>query len=110
MFEIVRSAIQFASLGGMEWVILIAIIIALFVGVKKIPELARSFGRASGEFEKAKIEMRTEIQRVKTGSNDEREKLESVATKLGIDHVDKNDEQLRKAIEEDLSKNKSSST
>jgi sec-independent protein translocase protein TatA len=110
MFEIVRSAIQFASLGGMEWVILIAIIIALFVGVKKIPELARSFGRASGEFEKAKIEMRKEIQRVKTGSNDEREKLESVATKLGIDYVDKNDEQLRKAIEEDLSKNKSSST
>jgi sec-independent protein translocase protein TatA len=94
----------------MEWVILIAIIIALFVGVKKIPELARSFGRASGEFEKAKIEMRKEIQRVKTGSNDEREKLESVATKLGIDYVDKNDEQLRKAIEEDLSKNKSSST
>jgi sec-independent protein translocase protein TatA len=110
MFEIVRSAIQFASLGGMEWVILIAIIIALFVGVKKIPELARSFGRASGEFEKAKIEMRKEIQRVKTGSNEEREKLESVATKLGIDYVDKNDEQLRKAIEEDLSKNKSSST
>lgn len=110
MFEIVRSAIQFVSLGGMEWVILIAIIIALFVGVKKIPELARSFGRASGEFEKAKIEMRKEIQRVKTGSNDEREKLETVATKLGIDYVDKNDEQLRKAIEEDLSKNKSSST
>ena len=110
MLEIVRSAIQFVSLGGMEWVILIAIIIALFVGVKKIPELARSFGRASGEFEKAKIEMRKEIQRVKTGSNDEREKLESVATKLGIDYGDKNDEQLRKAIEEDLSKNKSSST
>ena len=109
MFEIVRSAIQFVSLGGMEWIILIAIIIALFVGVKKIPELARSFGRASGEFQKAKIEMHNEIQRVKAGSNDEREKLESIATKLGIEYADKNDDQLRKAIEENLSKNKSSS-
>jgi sec-independent protein translocase protein TatA len=93
-------------MGGMEWVIIIAIIIALLVGVKKIPELARSFGRASGEFQKAKIEMHKEIEKVKSGVIDERERLESVATKLGIDHADKNDEQLRKAIEENLNKNK----
>lgn len=79
----------FVSLGGMEWVIIIAIIIALLVGVKKIPELARSFGRASGEFEKAKMEMRKEIERVKTGAINGREKLGSVATRLGIDHADK---------------------
>jgi sec-independent protein translocase protein TatA len=106
MFEMLHSATKFITMGGMEWVIIIAIIIALLVGVKKIPELARSFGRASGEFQKAKIEMHKEIEKVKSGVIDEREKLESVATKLGIDHADKNDEQLRKAIEENLNKNK----
>jgi sec-independent protein translocase protein TatA len=89
MFVTPHSAMQFVSLGGMEWVIIIAIIIALLVGVKKIPELARSFGRASGEFEKAKMEMRKEIERVKTGAINGREKLGSVATRLGIDHADK---------------------
>lgn len=106
MFVTPYSVMQFVSLGGMEWVIIIAIIIALLVGVKKIPELARSFGRASGEFQKAKMEMRKEIQRVKSGATNERDNLESVATKLGIDHADKTDEQLRKAIEENLNKNK----
>ena len=113
MFNIVQSYTQFINMGGMEWLIIIAIIIALIFGVKKIPELARSFGRASGEFQKAKIEMHNEIARVKAGTNetvkagtnDEREKLESIATKLGIDHADKNDEQLRKAIGENLNKN-----
>lgn len=51
--------------------------------------MARSFGRASGEFEKAKMEMRKEIERVKTGAINGREKLGSVATRLGIDHADK---------------------
>ena len=106
MFEMLHSVTKFITMGGMEWVIIIAIIIALLVGVKKIPELARSFGRASGEFQKAKIEMHKEIEKVKSGVIDERERLESVATKLGIDHADKNDEQLRKAIEENLNKNK----
>ena len=114
MSNIVQSLIQFVNMGGMEWIIIIAIIIALIFGVKKIPEIARSFGRASGEFQKAKIEMHNEIARVKAGASDEtvkagasdeREKLESIATKLGIDHADKNDEQLRKAIGENLNKN-----
>jgi sec-independent protein translocase protein TatA len=80
------------------------IIIALIFGVKKIPELARSFGRASGEFEKAKIEMRKEVERVKNTDNSERDKLESVADKLGIDHTNKSDEELRQAIDKDMSK------
>lgn len=113
MIETGHYLLQFAGLGGMEWVIIAAIIIALFFGVKKIPELARSIGRASGEFEKAKIEMRKEIDNAKKGgggSNEiestERQKLESVAVKLGIEPANKTDEELRRAIEEGLSKNK----
>jgi len=88
----------------LEWIIIAAIIIALFFGVKKIPELARSFGRASGEFEKAKIEMRKEIDKAKSGDTAQREKLESVAEKLGINPVGKSDEELRQEIDKDISK------
>ncbi len=41
---------------GFEWIFIIVIIVVLFFGVKKIPELAKSFGKATAEFEKAKIE------------------------------------------------------
>ncbi|HEY7111263.1 MAG TPA: twin-arginine translocase TatA/TatE family subunit [Nitrososphaeraceae archaeon] len=97
--------LQFAGLGGAEWIIVAAIIIALIFGVKKIPELARSFGRASGEFQKAKIEMHNEIERVKHTDTSTRSKLESVAEKLGIDSSNKSDEELRLEIDKNLSKN-----
>lgn len=104
MIEISQLLMQLGGLGGIEWIIIAAIIIALFFGVKKIPELARSFGRASGEYEKAKIEMRKEIDKAKSGDTAQREKLESVAEKLGINPVGKSDEELRQEIDKDISK------
>jgi sec-independent protein translocase protein TatA len=104
MIEISHLMMQLGGLGGLEWIIIAAIIIALFFGVKKIPELARSFGRASGEFEKAKIEMRKEIDKAKSGDTAQREKLELVAEKLGINPVGKSDEELRQEIDKDISK------
>ena len=97
---------QLAGMAGFEWVIIVVVIIALFFGVKKIPELARSFARASGEYEKAKIEMRKEVESVKaTGVGvGEREKLESVATQLGIDYAGKTDDELRQAIAKSVEK------
>jgi sec-independent protein translocase protein TatA len=47
---------------GFEWLILVVLIVVIFFGVKKIPQLARSFGKASSEFEKAKIEAKRELQ------------------------------------------------
>ncbi|MGI0069505.1 MAG: twin-arginine translocase TatA/TatE family subunit, partial [Nitrosopumilaceae archaeon] len=39
-----------------ENVIIIVVVIAILIfGVKKIPELARTFGKAKGEFEKGRI-------------------------------------------------------
>ncbi len=95
---------QLGGLGGFEWVILVVIIVALFFGVKKIPELARSVGKASGEYEKAKIEMHREIENAKRVGTGEREKLESVANKLGIDYAGKTDEELREAISKNMEK------
>lgn len=34
-------------------------------GVKKIPELARSFGKATAEYEKARIEAKKELEQIK---------------------------------------------
>jgi sec-independent protein translocase protein TatA len=98
---------QFAFPAGLEWVIIIALIVVVFFGVRKIPELARSFGKASGEFEKARIEAKKELQQLKSQEkNIGREKLEAIADSLGIDYTNKNDDELRTAIELELNKTK----
>ncbi len=45
-----------AFINGAEWIIVILIIVVLFFGARKIPELAKSLGKASSEFQKARIE------------------------------------------------------
>ena len=97
---------QFAGLGGLEWVIIIGLIVLVFFGVRKIPELARSFGKASAEFQKARIEAKRELQQLKSDGNIGREKLEAIADSLGIDYTNKNDDELRTAIEIELNKTK----
>jgi sec-independent protein translocase protein TatA len=94
---------QVFGVGGLEWVFIIIIVVVLFFGVKKIPDIARSVGRASSEYEKAKIQARRELDQmnvkdVTADSSVDREKLESIADTLGIDSTNKNDEELRKAI------------
>ncbi len=49
------------SLGFTE-IILIALFVLLVFGAKRIPELARAFGRASYEFKKAKSALTSESQ------------------------------------------------
>jgi sec-independent protein translocase protein TatA len=86
---------------GIEWIVIVVVIVMLFVGVKKIPQLAKSFGKASAEFQKSKIEANRELEQLKDRtevSDIDREKLESIADTLGIDHSNKNDEELRNAI------------
>jgi sec-independent protein translocase protein TatA len=52
-----------AFLGGQE-VIILAIIIIILFGAKKIPKLARSIGQASGELKKGRIESEKELKAV----------------------------------------------
>ena len=49
---------------GLTEILLIAAVILLLFGAKKIPELARSLGRASYEFKKAKQDLIRESQEV----------------------------------------------
>jgi sec-independent protein translocase protein TatA len=97
---------QFAGLGGLEWVIIIGLIVVVFFGVRKIPELAKSFGKASAEFHKARIQAKRELQEMQSQGNVGREKLETIAESLGIDYTNKNDDELRAAIEIELNKTK----
>jgi sec-independent protein translocase protein TatA len=46
-------------------IIAVVIIGVLIFGAKKIPELARTFGKAKGEFEKGKIESEKELKEFK---------------------------------------------
>lgn len=43
-------------IAGQEWIFIVVIAVVLIFGAKKIPELARTFGKARGEFEKGKLE------------------------------------------------------
>jgi sec-independent protein translocase protein TatA len=100
---------------GFEWIFIVIIVVVIFFGAKKIPDLARGFGKATSEFEKARIEAKRELRELKnTGTSSStttttntaanREKLESIADTLGIDYTDKNDDQLRLAIETEINK------
>jgi sec-independent protein translocase protein TatA len=115
MTGIALTDLQLAIVNATEWIIIIAIIVVVIFGAKKVPEIARSFGRATTEYEKAKIEAKNELQRVKdlgttttTEANvQDREKLESVANTLGINHSEMNDNELRSAIQAEINKDKS---
>ena len=85
-------------------VIVVMVAIALLFGAKKLPELARSLGRAQSEFEKARIEARQEISSIDhIKDSDRRAKLEDIASRLEIENVNSlSDEDLRKKILESI--------
>ncbi|MEX0861505.1 twin-arginine translocase TatA/TatE family subunit [Nitrosopumilus sp.] len=58
---------------GTEIIIIVIVIGVLIFGAKKIPELAKTFGKAKGEFEKGKIEGEQELKEFK-GEIDESNK------------------------------------
>ncbi|MFL6327892.1 MAG: twin-arginine translocase TatA/TatE family subunit [Nitrososphaeraceae archaeon] len=104
----IDALMQLYGLEGNEWLIIIVVFILIFFGVKRIPELARSFGKASSEFERSRFLARREIQQLKEKNRIittiEREKLESIADKLGIDYYYKTDDELRMAIHTELNR------
>jgi len=58
-------------LGGMELVILVVVIGVLIFGAAKIPQLAKTFGKAKSENRKCEIEGDNELKDFKEKKNNE---------------------------------------
>jgi sec-independent protein translocase protein TatA len=107
-------SILLQEIGGSEWAIIILVVLVLIFGTKRLPQVSRTLGKAMGEYEKARQQFRLEVQdateqtrrdigfskipRITGPVATEREKLEMIATSLGIDHAGKSDEELRSLI------------
>ncbi|MFQ6134326.1 MAG: twin-arginine translocase TatA/TatE family subunit [Nitrososphaerales archaeon] len=93
---------------GTEWIVLLVVVVIFLFGAKKIPDLARSVGRARGEFARGKQEYEEELRKEREGEEKkeptEREKLEQAARSLGITVEGKSDEELREAVKKALEK------
>lgn len=110
---------------GTTEIIVIAIVIAvLLFGASKVPQLARSFGQAMGEFKKAKREAELNYKKFEesvTGSEGEipkaKEKakakgeeevnIKEVAAYMGIDTEGKTEEELKEEVQAKLGASKS---
>ncbi len=84
-----------AQIEGIEWIILLIIIAALFLfGPQKLPELARGFGRAMGEFRRGRMEVEREITQ-QFPQEDPRAKMDRAASALGIATAGKSELQIK---------------
>jgi len=69
---------MFGGFGGME-VLIVLLVILLFFGAKRIPELARGIGQGINEFRKASDEIKKEIEK------GEEEGLDSTSNKETVE-------------------------
>src|SRR5659263_158165 len=79
---------------GFPELILILLVALFLFGPDKIPEIARSLGKAAGEFKKAQIETEHEIKRPDEPLNEKDTKIHNLAIEMGLDVKNKNSEQL----------------
>ena len=55
----------FNFIAGQEWIFVIIIAAVFIFGAKEIPELAKTFGKAKGEYKKGEIEADEELKKFK---------------------------------------------
>lgn len=86
---------------GSQELLLISLVIILLFGASKLPEFARSFGKASGEYKKAQIESENEIQRLKSPIRETKsisQNIRKSAVDLGINTEGKDEGMLLEEI------------
>ena len=102
-------------LGPTEMMVIAVVAIVLLFGAAKVPQLARSFGQAMGEFKKAKRESELNLKNfeesitgdekvipettAKTEKKDEDVNIREVAAYMGIDTEGKTDKQLKEEVQ-----------
>ncbi len=90
-------------LGMPEILIIVLVVVVLLFGAKKLPELARSIGRAKGEFDRGKMEIEREIREDKAKDEKSNEKdVVKAAKNLGIDTQGKSEEELKVEIKKKM--------
>jgi sec-independent protein translocase protein TatA len=99
------------AFGPMEIALVVVVIIVLF-GAAKIPELARSLGKATGEFKRGQKEIELELADVEKSAReapgeDKSSKIKQMARDLGISTEGRTDEQLIEEIQKKMPKVKS---
>ena len=97
------------AFGPLEIVLIVLVIIVLF-GASKIPELARSLGKATGEFKKGKNEIENELSEIGNPIKENKptenssSRIKTMAKDLGIATEGKSDEQLLDEIQKKMIK------
>ena len=92
------EAIKNRFMIGTSELILILIVALFLFGPNKLPELARSLGKAAGEFKKAQMETEHELKRLDSSINDRDTKIHNLAIEMGLDAQNKTAEQLIEEI------------
>ena len=90
---------------GNEWIIIIFVALVLILGTKQLPSAAKKLGKIVNEFNKAKNEVQNQMKSISNTNLEisgpletERQKLEMIAKSLGVNIVEKSDDELRKII------------
>ncbi len=90
---------------GSEWIIIIFVALIVLLGTNRLPEVTRKFGKAVGEYKKAKNEMQNQFKDFSNSNLDvtgpvqnERQMLDMIAKSLGINSSNKTDVELRDLI------------
>ncbi|MDG6911381.1 MAG: twin-arginine translocase TatA/TatE family subunit [Nitrososphaerota archaeon] len=79
-----------------DWAILAVVVVVLFGGAKKIPELARSMGKAMGEFRKGQAEIEKEVAEIRASTD-----ISAPARGISQQSVKDATPQAHKAVNED---------
>lgn len=89
-----------------EWLIVGVVVLILFGSSKKIPELARSLGRASGEFKRGQTDIQNELKKSMAeptpSADPETEKVFTLAQSMGVETAGKNTAQVKNELAEKL--------
>jgi len=110
-------------LGPTEMMVIAVVAVVLLFGAAKVPQLARSFGQAMGEFKKAKRESELNLKQFedsvtgaevatpktaeKAETKPEAVDIKEVAAYMGIDTEGKTEEELKEEVQAKMKASKS---